>query len=144
MREDSGAPCGARNNDIFSMSWGTTKTNSFKKMLSGYPNVILFHGHSHMKFESQRYDANANYTEKNGFRSVHVPSLGDPRTLLNITGKWEEDKWGGQFYIADVYDDCVVLNGYYVYRDGISAPEMTVTPVMIGTYKIETSLQASP
>ena len=139
LRNDSGAPCNARDNDIFSMTWGTAKTENFKKMLSDYPNIILFHGHSHMKFESQQYDKNANYTEKNGFQSVHVPSLGDPRTLLDTTGKWETDRYGGQFYIVDVYDDCIVLNGYYVFKN-TEDDVFHVIPIMIGTYKIETKV----
>lgn len=128
MRDDSGAPCNARDNDTFSMTWGLTKTNNFKKMLASYPNVILFHGHSHMKFESQEFDKNANYTEKNGFKSVHIPSCGDPRTLLNDTGAWETDQNGSQGYIVDVYDDCIVLNG----MDFINEK-----PVPLGVYKID-------
>ena len=138
MRNDSGAPCNARDNDIFSMSWGTTKTDNFKTMLAGYPNVILFHGHSHMKFESQKYDKNANYTERNGFKSVHVPSLGDPRVLTDISGNWETDNYGGQFYIVDVYNNYIILNSYYVHRESKTAQDMTVVPIMIGTYKIGT------
>lgn len=138
MRNDSGSACGARENDIFSMSWGENKTNSFKQMLAKYPNVVLFHGHSHMKFESQEYDVDATYTEKNGFKSVHIPSLGDPRKLTGADGSWEEDKYGGQFYVVDVYDDCIVLNGMYVYRENRTTTVLKIVPIPLGVYKIDT------
>ena len=140
MRNDSGAPCNARDNDTFTMTWGESKTNNFKQVLSKYPNAILFHGHSHMKLESQEYDVDANYTEKNGFKSVHIPSLGGPRTLTDTDGSWTEDKYGGQFYIVDVYDDCVVLNGFYVYRENRTATVLKVDCVPLGTYRIDTEI----
>lgn len=124
--DDSGNPCNARDNSIFGMS-GTY--NDFINLMKPFSNAIVFHGHSHLKFESQEFDKNANYTEKNGFRSVHVPSCGDPRTLLSNDGTWETDKNGSQGYIVDVYDDCIVLNGI-----DFSARE----PVPVGVYKIDT------
>jgi len=105
---DSGNPCYARDNSIFGMS-GTYDT--FINLMKQYDNVILFHGHSHLKFESQEFDKSANYTTKNGFKSVHIPSCGDPRTLLSADGTWETDQNESQGYIVDVYDDCIVLNG---------------------------------
>lgn len=107
---DSGNPCNARDNSIFGY-WGATGTNNFMNLMRQYDNAVLFHGHSHLKFESQEFDNCANYTDKNGFKSVHIPSCGDPRTLLSDDGTWETDKNGSQGYIVDVYDDCIVLNG---------------------------------
>lgn len=127
---DSGNPCNARDNSIFGMS-GTY--NRFINLMKPFKNAILFHGHSHMKFESQKFDKDANYTEKNGFKSVHIPSCGDPRTLLNDTGAWETDQNGSQGYIVDVYDDCIVLNG----MDFVDKK-----PVAQGVYKIDTTLRA--
>jgi hypothetical protein len=132
---DSGNPCFARNNSIFGMS-GTY--NTFINMMKQYDNTVLFHGHSHMKFESQKFDKDANYTEKNGFKSIHIPSLGDPRTMTNASGAWEEDKYSGQFCIIDVYDDYIVLNGYYIYREDRSTTTLKIVPIPLGTYKIET------
>ena len=104
-------------------------------LLRQYPNVILFHGHSHMMFESQQYDDNANYTERNGFKSVHVPSSGHPRELFwddaNKKYYWQAKDGGSQGYIVDVYDDCIVLNG----MDFINNK-----PVPLGTFKIDTTL----
>ena len=136
---DSGNPCGARGNSIFGWweDWSRTTLVEFLDTLKKYPNVIVFHGHSHMKFESQEFDDCANYTDKNGFKSVHVPSLGSPRTLLDTDGNWTTDKgpdkWtepSSQCYRVDVYPDCIVLNG-------LSFSGTTATPVPLGTYKIE-------
>ena len=125
--DDSGNPCDARDNSIFGY-WGTTNTNTFMNVLSQYEKVVLFHGHSHLKFESQAFDESANYTTKNGFKSVHIPSCGDPRTLLSSDGTWETDQNGSQGYIVDVYEDCIVLNGI-----DFSNKEL----VPMGVYKID-------
>ena len=110
IEEDSGDPLDFRENSVFD-DWGTTKTNAFMDVMRHYKNAILFHGHSHTKFECQQYDINANYTEKNGFKSVHIPSLGKPRDINTNTGETPEDNNGSQGYLVDVYDDCIVING---------------------------------
>lgn len=128
---DSGNPCYSRDNSIFGY-WknsNSTAFNSFMSIMRNASNAILFHGHSHMKFESQEYDKQANYTEVNGFKSVHIPSCGDPRTLLSDDGTWELDKNGSQGYIVDVYDDCIVLNGMDFSNN---------EPVPTGVFKINT------
>lgn len=129
--KDSGNACNARGNSIFGMQ-GHTYTTRFMSLMKQYKNTILFHGHSHMKFESQQYDKQATYTDANGFRSVHIPSLGDPRELTSADGTWVDDRFGGQFYIVDVYTDCIVLNGMYITKD-------EVTPIPLGVYKIDTT-----
>lgn len=128
IEEDSGDAVDYRENSVFD-SWGITKTNAFMGIMQQHPNAILFHGHSHMKFECQEYDMNATYTERNGFKSVHVPSVGKPRDIILSTGETPEDNNGSQGYIVDVYNDCIVLNGW----DFIGN-----TPVPFGTYKIDT------
>lgn len=130
IEEDSGDPLDYRENSIFD-DWGTTKTNAFMNLMRHYKNTVLFHGHSHTKFESQELDKSANYTEKNGFRSVHVPSLGLPRDCDTDAGATVNDNSGSQGYVVDVYDDCIVLNG----RDFI-AGEWVPT----GVLKIDTKL----
>ena len=110
IEEDSGDPCDVRENSIFE-AWGVTRTDAFTNLLSQYDNVILFHGHSHMKFQSQEFDTCANYTEKNGFKSVHIPSLGVPRDVDTVNKVSVNDNRASQGYIVDVYDDCIVLNG---------------------------------
>lgn len=128
IEEDSGDAVDYRENSVFD-DWGTTKTNTFMDLLRQYENVILFHGHSHMKLESQVYDANATYTERNGFKSVHVPSLGKPRSVNLSAGTTPEADSESQGYIVDVYEDCIVLNGMDLVNNKC---------IPIGTYKIKT------
>lgn len=130
IEEDSGDAGDFRENSIFQY-WGTTKRNAFMNLLKQYSNVILFHGHSHIKFECQEIDDNATYTEKNGFKSVHIPSLGRPRNidLLSATTPYADSE--AQGYIVDVYDDCIVLNGMDLINN---------KPVPLGVFKIDTTV----
>ena len=128
IEEDSGDAVDYRENSVFD-TWGTSKTNAFMNLLRQHKNVILFHGHSHMKLGCQEYDKNANYTERNGFKSVHVPSLARPRDLNLTAGTTPEDDRGSQGYIVDVYDECIVLNGMDFIRN---------KSVPLGVYKIDT------
>lgn len=126
--EDSGNPSFARENSIFGY-WGATKTANFINLMKQYPNTILFHGHTHIMFEAQKFDKDANYSEENGFKSVHIPSLGYPRELISSDGTWEGKHTESQGYIVDVYDDCIVLNGMDLINN---------TPIPLGIYKIPT------
>ena len=128
IEEDSGDPLDVRENSIFDY-WGAAKTTAFMNLMGRYPNAVLFHGHSHMKFENQMYDVNANYTERNGFKSVHVPSLATPRDINFDTMHSVDDKAASQGYIVDVYDDCIMLTGMDFVGD---------VPVPLGVLKIET------
>lgn len=138
IEEDSGDALDVRENSIFDY-WGTTKTTAFMNLLQHYKNTVLFHGHSHMKLQCQEFDINANYTEINGFRSVHVPSSAIPRDVAIerdedgniVSAKSVDDVSGSQGYTVDVYDDCIVLNGW----DFIN-----VQYVPLGVYKIDTTL----
>lgn len=130
IEEDSGDAKDFRENSIFDY-WGTTKTKTFIELLNRYQNAILFHGHSHIKFECQKMDKNANYTEKNGFKSVHIPSLGRPRNIdLSASATPYADS-EAQGYIVDVYEDCIVLNGMDLINNEC---------IPLGVYKIDTIL----
>ena len=48
-----------------------------------------------------------------------------------------EDNNASQFYILDVYDNCIVLNG--INNTGINNPVSNYEA--LGTYKIDTTLQ---
>lgn len=134
MNNDSGNAAQVRANSIFGY-WGATKTNLFMKMMAHYKNTILFHGHTHIKFQCQELDENANYTTINGFRSVHIPSCGAPRDIIDGTTK--EDNNASQFYLLNVYDNCIVLKGI-----NMTAPNNPVANYeALGTYKIDTTLQ---
>lgn len=126
--EDSGNPAFARENSIFGY-WGATKTANFINLMKQYPNAILFHGHTHIMFEAQEFDDDANISTENGFKSVHVPSLGSPRRLVSEDGTWTAAENESQGYIVDVYDDCIVLNG----MDFVNSEY-----VPLGVYKIDT------
>ena len=132
MEEDSGDPLDYRENSIFS-TW--SKTAEFVALLKQYPNVILFHGHSHMKFGYQKDDPIANYATVKGYKSVHVPSLGMPRDINpdDTDGKYTpEDIKSSQCYRVDVYTDCIVLNGLELGTTGVPSVEV------LGTLKINT------
>jgi DNA repair exonuclease SbcCD nuclease subunit len=126
--EDSGKPAFARENSIFGY-WGATKTANFINLMKQYPNTILFHGHTHIMFEAQEFDKDANFSEENGFKSVHVPSSASPRRLVSADGTWEAANSDSQGYIVDVYEDCIVLNGWDFVNNQY---------VPLGVYKIAT------
>lgn len=126
----SGNPLGAyTSNPIF--DWWGAKTTTFKNLLNQYKNIVLFHGHSHTKFECQELDSEANYSTKDGFKSVHIPSLGRPREIVDgeLSGYLNTESEG---YIVDVYNDCIVLNG-------INFNDNTVIP--IGIYELDIAIQ---
>ena len=104
-------------------SW--SKGNELKALLAQYPKAILFHGHTHFRFEEQEKDEALNYTNKNGFHSVHIPSLSRLRTVNN--GALSDTDSESQGYIVDVYEYCVVLNGI----DLVNSKR-----VPLGTFKI--------
>lgn len=110
-----------------------TSTTGFKNLLKSYSNVVLFHGHTHTIFESQEVDREINYSTKDGFKSIHVPSLANGRMPIDIVNGTLTGKDGAysQGYIVDVYDDCIVMNGIDFINE---------KPIPLGTYKIDTTL----
>lgn len=156
MEGDSGDPGDYRENSIFfNYETGIEKnpiSPVFKQIMKHYKNAILFHGHSHMKFEHQETYQNVNtytrsiYTDANGFKSVHIPSLLTPRNINeNATGLGSDtftpdDPYKGQGYIVDVYDNYIILNGYTFINtgsDGITVFDPKPSP--LGTFKIDTT-----
>ena len=107
-------------------SW--SKGAALKNLLKQYPRAVLFHGHTHIKLEEQEKDEALNYTNKNGFHSVHIPSLGRPRDIIDNELVYTNSE--SQGYIVDVYEDCIVLNG----MDFINNQ-----PVPLGVFKIDTN-----
>ena len=131
----SGNPVGAYKSNLLFANWNIKKprTTVFKNMLNHYKNTILFHGHTHVKFVTQEQDDEAVYSKADGFHSVHVPSLGSPRDVVDGSLVNRPDE--GQGYIVDVYSDCIVLNGMDLVNE---------KPVPLGVYKINTPLQTIP
>ena len=67
---------------IYSLDiWGGTEQTVFESLLVHYKNVIMFHGHSHLKYNLQTNTNKANIDKDTfGTWQVHVSSLAVPRT----------------------------------------------------------------
>lgn len=112
-------------------NWTSTRGTVFENLMKHYKNVVVFHGHSHLKFALQELDSRANYTDDVGYRSIHIPSLSVPRDS-DLSKLYAESEG----HIVDVYDTYIILNG----RDFIDNDEDGhILP--ISTYKIDTTLQ---
>lgn len=127
---DSGNPLGLHSLPLFN-TWGATNTKAFTDMMAHYKNTILFHGHSHVHFDTQHQVSHAIYSENLGFRSVHVPSTANGRKIIN-GALGDKDTNYGLCYLVEVYENNVVLRGYDV-AGGKEDP--------IGQYCIDTTLQ---
>lgn len=92
--------------------WGGDEQVVFENLLRQYPNIILFHGHSHLRLHMQEYSRLANYDKSFGCHSVHIPSISVPRDTLSevnpsITTIYAESEG----YIVDVYENGIHLRG---------------------------------
>lgn len=123
----SGNPVGAYKSNPLFQNWSGLST--FKQIVSNHPKTIVIHGHTHVKFECQEQDKESTYSIVDGFNSIHVPSLGTPRDVVN--GELVNRENESQGYIVDVFDDCIVLNGMDLINN---------IPVPLGTYRINTPL----
>jgi predicted phosphodiesterase len=123
---DSGDTLGANPNDLLPESGYVT--NLIKNALTNHGRAVLFHGHAHFMPSMQEVDKLTNYTDKNGFPSVHCPSLGWA-AYIGDDGSMVKDTNEGFGAIVDVYDDCIVINGRDFVRNQWSA---------LGTFKIDT------
>ena len=136
VSNDSGNAMSVYGNKIFDW-WEHTPV--FKTLMSHYKNTILFHGHSHLEFSHQEDEKSANCTDKNGFKSVHVPSCANPMEVVD--GQRVNSAFQSLGYLVDVYEDCVVLRA----RDfGVVSGNAMINPewVPIATYKIDTTIQS--
>ena len=86
-----------------------TQGEVFQSIVSHYPNVIWFHGHSHMTFDSQADNSIANYDHLFGCHSVHIPSLASPREYEN--SGYVAVPAESEGYVVDVYEHYIVLRG---------------------------------
>lgn len=123
----SGNPAGAYKKNPLFQNWA--HYDAFVALMAHYKNTVIFHGHTHVKFECQEVDTLSTYATQDGFRSVHIPSLGTPRDVADreLVNRDAES----QGYIVDVHADFIVLRGW----DFIGNK-----PVPIGTYRIDTTL----
>ena len=128
-QDGCGNTFGIYNYDI----WGGTEQTVFESLLRHYHNVILFHGHSHLKFYLQYGSDVANYDNIFGCHSIHIPSLAVPRdgdaTGANSRKEIYAESEG---YVVDVYANHIVLKG----RDFV---DEKFVPIAI--YQLDTTLQ---
>ena len=110
--------------------WGGTERTVFESLLNHYPNVILFHGHSHTKLYMQEYDKTANYGKDFAGHSVHIPSATLPTYSSN--GERVYDDNGSEGYVMDVYRNHIVLKG----RDFKNGKDL-----LIAHYCLDTTVQ---
>ena len=98
---------------------GGSQLTTLLSFLSGYPNAIWFSGHSHWKWDLQRYQKNLNVDRygTNGAWTVHVPSLALPidSDYTNLNSETEANRvekplesQGGVVY---VYADRIEIRG---------------------------------
>lgn len=125
MDGDSGDTLDKNPNDLLPIGY---VTNIIKGALSNHGRAVLFHGHSHFMPSMQEIDIMTNYTDVNGFPSVHIPSLGWA-AYVSESGEYVKDVNEGFGAIVDVYDDCVVVNGRDFVRNEWSP---------LGVYRIKT------
>jgi predicted phosphodiesterase len=119
---------GIYKNDI----WQGTQSIVFESLLKHYRNSIFFHGHSHLRFGLQTKTNLANYDDKYGMHSIHIPSLVAPRDgFVDGTGRTELYA-ESEGYVVDVYQNHIVLRG----RDFAAGKFLP-----IATYCLDTTLQ---
>lgn len=123
--DDSGDPLEAYGSVLLPQT--SSITQRLKTALSKHGKSVIFHGHSHFKQSMQELDKDTNYTNKNGFHSVHVPSLCTP-AYVNASGSREQSTTESYGYLADVFNTCIVLRGW----DFINSQW-----IPIGTFKID-------
>ena len=117
------------------LSYGNLLSDAEESLLTGllshYSNVIVMHGHSHFEFAMQQRNDEANYDNKLGIHSVHMPSLAAPRNV-NADGTIKYIDSGSEGYVIDVYANGIVLRG----RDFIKQKFLP-----IAQYRLDTTIK---
>jgi predicted phosphodiesterase len=93
--------------------WGGKDQAVFESLLRHYHNVILFHGHSHLKFDIQEeYGEGANVDNFFGCHSIHIPSIAAPRDGNSKGAVSRVELWAeSEGYVVDVYENGIHLRG---------------------------------
>ena len=132
-----GNALGIYTNDI----WGDVTVNGvtyydqtvFESLMNHYPNVVFFHGHSHVKFDLQQYDKTANVARDFAGWSVHIPSLAAPRGTSSVVNPSLVNLYAeSEGYVVDVYANGIHLRG----RDFVKGEFLP-----IASYWLDTTLQ---
>lgn len=111
----------------------TSECLVFESLMTHYKNVTWFHGHSHLRFSMQTDTVTyANYSNSDGYRSVHIPSLAAPRADTNNDGSHDNLYAESEGYVVDVYKNGIHLRG----RDFVDGEFLP-----IASYWLDTTLQ---
>ena len=105
LTNDSGNPLGVHPVNIAPAPY---VHNIIVNAIKNHGRAVLFHGHAHFMPSVQELDKTCNFTNKNGFPSVHVSSLAWASYIKNMEMIKDNDEGFGA--IVDVYDDCIVIN----------------------------------
>ena len=109
-----------------------TKCQVFLSLIQHYKNVILFHGHSHLRYELQEIDKKANYSESNGYKSVHISSLAVPRDANASLDGYDEIFAESEGYVVDVYKNGIHLRAMNFVTENF---------IPIASYWVDTTLE---
>lgn len=128
------ATCGNANGLYTNWCWhNTAECKAFESLMTHYKNVVWFHGHSHLRFSLQTESAEyANYSNADGYHSVHIPSLAVPRDDANGDGTHESVYSASEGYVVDVYKHGIHLRG----RDFVKGKYLP-----LASYWLDTTLQ---
>ncbi len=94
--------------------YGSEDEARFRELLEENKNVIAFNGHSHWRYDMQKYNDKLNITDYDGTFAtmVHISSVSSPRWMKDNDKNYRD---GGlltsEGYIIDVYEDHIVLTG---------------------------------
>lgn len=134
----SGDPFNVYGHDM----WAGDEEKIFMSLLNHYPNVTLFHGHSHVEFALQSLTDKAIVDVSKRYNSIHIPSVTAPRTCKLVDGLVEDNHYlyeESEGYVVDVYENGIVLRGYdFVNAKFIPSAhyyiDTTLKTVSAGTY----------
>lgn len=111
-------------------AWGGAEQTTFENLLRKYPNIVFFHGHSHLKFDLQQYSDLANIDKTFGCWSVHVPSITVPRGTESAVNPSRVELFAeSEGYVVDVYEDGIHLRG----RDFIKGEYLPIASYWLDT-----------
>ena len=120
--------------------WGGNDQKIFESFLRHYQNIILFHGHSHLMFDLQKYSDTANIDQIFGCWSVHIPSLAVPRSIDSIVNPEITNIYAeSEGYLVDVYENGIHLRGRDFIRNAFVPIasywlDTPIVPVAANTY----------
>jgi 3',5'-cyclic AMP phosphodiesterase CpdA len=126
------AVCGNAGGLYTNWCWhDTAECSTFENLMKQYPNVVWFHGHSHLRYSMQKYgQLYANYSDAEGYKEVHIPSLAVPRQDdTDGDGKLDANYNGSEGYVVDVYENGIHLRG----RDFIEGVFLPIASYWIDT-----------